>query len=109
VTIVGGTIVAEIIVAGTFEVDPSSRDEFLRNQEDNMRRSRAEPGCITYVFSADPIEPGRVCLFERWESKAALGAHLAGQRAAGPAPAGVAVLSVEAQQYEISAVGPIGS
>jgi quinol monooxygenase YgiN len=98
-----------IIVAGTLEVDPAQRDEFLRSRAEGVRRSRSEPGCIAYVFSADPVEPGRVCLFERWESKAALGAHLAGQQAAGPEPAGVPVLSAEIQQYEISAVGPIGS
>jgi quinol monooxygenase YgiN len=98
-----------MIVAGMFEVDPARRDEFLRSQEANMRRSRAEPGCIHYVFSADPIDPGRVYLFERWESKDALAAHLAGLQAAGPPAASVPVLSAEVLQYEIGAVGPVGS
>ncbi len=74
-----------------------------------MRTSRSEPGCITYVFSADPIEPGRVHLFERWESKEALAAHLAAMRAA-PRPAdAVPILEAEVKQYEIAAVGPVGS
>ena len=98
-----------IIVAGTFEVDPAERDAFLAGRDEGMRRSRAEPGCISYVFSADPIEPGRVHLFERWESKDALGAHLAAAQVAGPQPAGVAVRAAEILQYEISAVGPLGS
>jgi quinol monooxygenase YgiN len=42
-----------------------------------MRNSRAEDGCLEYTFAADPLEPGRVILFERWESQAALDAHLA--------------------------------
>lgn len=69
-----------IIVSGVFEVEPSERDAFLAGRADAMRRSRAESGCIEYVFSADPIEPGRVVLFERWESDEALSAHLAGMR-----------------------------
>ncbi len=98
-----------IIVAGTFEVDPAERDAFLLSREEGMRRSRAEPGCIAYVFSADPIEPGRVVLFERWESKDALRTHLAGIAAAGPQPPGVPIRSAEVQQYEISAFGSVGS
>jgi quinol monooxygenase YgiN len=98
-----------MIVAGVIELDPAERDEFLRNQVAAMRRSRAEPGCIHYVLSADPIEAGRVYLFERWESKEALAAHLAALQAAGPPAAGVPVLSAEVLQYEIGAVGPVGS
>jgi quinol monooxygenase YgiN len=98
-----------IIVAGTFEVDPAQRDAFVESRTEGMRRSRAEPGCISYVFSADPLEPGRVCLFERWESKDALLVHLGAMQAAGPQPAGIPMLSAEIQQYEISAVGPVGS
>lgn len=98
-----------VIVAGQFDVEPAQREEFIKGREDAMRRSRAEDGCITYVFSADPLEPGRVYLFERWESKEALAAHIAAMRNA-PRPAGgVKVLASEIQQYEIGAVGPVGS
>ena len=56
-----------IIVSGTFEVDPARRDEFLAERHERMRTSRAEAGCLEYTFSADPLDPGRVLLFERWE------------------------------------------
>ena len=46
-----------------------------------MRKSRAEPGCLEYTFSADPIDPSRVLLFERWASQATLDAHLSAMRA----------------------------
>ena len=98
-----------LIVAGYFEVDPAQREEFIRGREDAMRRSRREPGCVTYVFSADPIEPGRVHLYERWESKDALAAHLAAMREAPRPPGGVSVLSSEVLQYEIAEIGPVGS
>ena len=69
---------AMVIVGGWFEVDPSERDAFVAAQADAIRRSRAEQGCIEYVIAADPVEPGRAVLFERWASQADLDAHLAG-------------------------------
>jgi len=98
-----------LIVAGHFEVDPERRDEFISDREALMRASRAEPGCIAYAFMADPIEPGRVQLFERWESKEALATHL-GVLRSGPRPSGdVKILGAEVLQYEISEVGAVGS
>jgi quinol monooxygenase YgiN len=67
-----------IIVSGTFEVDPARRDEFLAERHERMRSSRAEAGCLEYTFSADPLDAGRVLLFERWATQAALDQHLAG-------------------------------
>ena len=76
-----------IIVGGTFEVEPDQREEFIASRHDLMRASRSEAGCLEYTFSADPIEPHRVLLFERWESQSDLDAHLAGM-GAGPKPSG---------------------
>jgi quinol monooxygenase YgiN len=98
-----------IIVAGHFVVDPDQREQFLRSRADLMRTSRSEAGCVTYAFSPDPLDPGRVLLFERWETKAALAGHLAAQRQGPPLEDGVEVREAEVQQYEISAVGPVGS
>jgi quinol monooxygenase YgiN len=78
----GGNV---IIVGGTFEVEPDQREEFIASRHDLMRASRAEAGCLEYTFSADPIEPHRVLLFERWESQSDLDAHLSGV-GAGPKP-----------------------
>ena len=66
-----------IIVGGRFEVDPEQRDAFLAERHERMRTSRGEDGCLEYTFAADPLEPSRVILFERWESQTALDAHLA--------------------------------
>jgi len=73
-----------IIVGGEFEVDPDERDRFLADRHDVMRRSRNESGCLEYTFSADPLDPGRVLLYERWESQEALDAHLSALRAGPP-------------------------
>jgi quinol monooxygenase YgiN len=98
-----------LIIAGTFEVDPRRRDEFIAGKVDAMRESRAEAGCIDYVFSADPLEPGRVHLFERWESKEHLAPHLERNNARPFDPDAVPLLDREIHQYEIAAMGPIGS
>ena len=98
-----------IIVAGYFVVDPDQREQFLRGRAETMAASRSEAGCITYAFSPDPLDAGRVLLFERWESKAALAGHLAALRERPRPDDGVEVRESEVRQYEISAVGPVGS
>jgi quinol monooxygenase YgiN len=69
-----------VIVSGVFELKPTDRDAFLAGRADAMARSRAEEGCLEYVFAADPIDSARVVLYERWASQAALDAHMTGMR-----------------------------
>ena len=98
-----------LIIAGHFDVDPAQRDEFIRDREEGTKRSRAEDGCLAYAFSADPLEPGRVLLFERWESKDALAAHIAGLRNDQQPASAIKVIGREVLQYEISNVGEPGT
>jgi quinol monooxygenase YgiN len=92
-----------IIVGGRFEVDPEQRDAFLAERHERMRTSRSEDGCLEYTFAADPLEPGRVILVERWESQAALDAHLA----ASPATTSVTPLSVSITLYDVEGERPL--
>jgi quinol monooxygenase YgiN len=89
-----------VIVGGTFEVDPDRREEFLRERHEAMRTSRAEAGCLDYAFSADPIEPGRVLLFERWTTQEALDAHLNRLRSDAPAANAVPALKASLVFYD---------
>jgi quinol monooxygenase YgiN len=73
-----------VIVAGSFEIKPDEREEFLAGRLESMRASRSEAGCLEYTMSADPIDAGRVVLFERWEDQASLDAHLAAMGNAPP-------------------------
>jgi quinol monooxygenase YgiN len=98
-----------LIVAGHFDVDPDRREQFITDRVENIRTSRGEDGCIVYAFSPDPIEPGRVLLFERWESKAALATHLEALRSAARPADDIPILGAEIMQYEIGEVGPLGS
>jgi quinol monooxygenase YgiN len=99
-----------LIVQGVFRVDPDDRVAFLEERTETMRLSRAEQGCLEYVFGADPLEPDRVILSERWASQADLDAHLAAlterrrvEAEDGAAP-GVAVLAREIATYHIESV-----
>jgi quinol monooxygenase YgiN len=92
-----------VIVGGAFEVDPSERDAFVAERAEVMRRSRAEQGCIEYVIAADPLEPGRAVLFERWASQADLDAHLAATSSAPSSdPPSVAPTAVSIVVYDVS-------
>ena len=98
-----------VIVAGVFEVDPEQRDAFLAGKFDRMRTSRAEQGCLEYTFSADPLAPGRVVLYERWAGQADLDAHLAVPPAPPASPdAEVVPKSVSIVVYDVAGERPLG-
>ena len=84
-----------LIVAGHFDVDPAQRDEFLAGRVDSIRNTRTESGCLEYVMSADPVDPTRVMLFERWADQAAFDTHMevikTAPRPSGPPPKGFSV------------------
>lgn len=67
-----------ILIAGTVDVDPEKRDEALVAARPHMTATRAQKGCVDYVWSADPLVPGRIYVFERWEDQASLQAHFDG-------------------------------
>jgi len=96
-----------LIVAGAFTLDPNERDEFIASRTDSMRATRDEPGCLEYVMAADPVDPTRVMLFERWADQASFDGHMAviaaAERSTGPAPKGMSV-----EIYDISGVRSFG-
>jgi len=57
-----------IIVAGSLTVEPSGRDAYLEGCRDVVAAARDADGCLDYALSADLLEPGRINVFERWES-----------------------------------------
>ena len=67
-----------ILIAGTGDVDPQKRDATLAAGCPHMEATRAQKGCLDYVWSPDLLVPGRIYVFERWESQEDLAAHLSG-------------------------------
>lgn len=61
-----------VIVAGHITVDPSERDVYLAGCVDVVRQARTSAGCLDFALSADLVDAGRINIFERWESQAAV-------------------------------------
>jgi quinol monooxygenase YgiN len=97
-----------LIVAGWIDVAANERDAYLAARLDSMVATRSEPGCHEYVFSADPIDPSRVRLFELWESRSDLDVHLEVLRSRATTAPGVAVLHRSVAVYETSGAEPLG-
>ena len=66
-----------IIIAGTIDlVYPTQRDATLATARVLQQKTRdEEPGCLAYVFSADPCVAGRLVVHELWQDEASLAAH----------------------------------
>jgi quinol monooxygenase YgiN len=99
-----------VIVQGTYRLEAADRDAFVGQSLETMLLTRSEPGCLEYVLAADPVDPGRVILSERWESMEDLNTHtraLNQRRRAipeGDSPPAVAPLSRDFGIYEIASV-----
>lgn len=59
-----------IIVSGHLVVDPAERAAYLGECRQVIELARAAPGCVDFHLSADPIEPGRINVYEQWETVA---------------------------------------
>ena len=61
-----------IIVSGALFVDPAEREAYLHQCRTVIVTARASAGCLDFHLSADPLEPGRINVYEQWESPAAV-------------------------------------
>jgi quinol monooxygenase YgiN len=87
-----------VIVAGHLVVDPRQRDDYLTGCVDVVRQAREAPGCLDFSLSADLLEPGRINIFERWESQAAVEAF----RGSGTSDEqGEMIVSAAVSEYDI--------
>ena len=59
-----------VIVAGHITVDPEQRESYLAGSMSIVEKARRADGCLDFAITADLLDPGRVNLFERWESQA---------------------------------------
>jgi quinol monooxygenase YgiN len=67
-----------IVIAGEVDFPPENRDTALAGARDLILMALAEPGCRHYAWTADPHDPGRVHVFEEWDSADELQFHLEG-------------------------------
>jgi quinol monooxygenase YgiN len=67
-----------VIVAGALHVDPEQREAYIEARLPILAHAREAPGCVDFVLSADPLDPGRVMVYERWRSREDLLAYRSG-------------------------------
>ncbi|TFH13226.1 MAG: antibiotic biosynthesis monooxygenase [Lentisphaerales bacterium] len=79
------SVVSEVSVIASIEVKPGRLAEVLKIMKANVPTVRAEKGCVEYRPTVDAatgmprqvLDANLITLIERWESLAALEAHLA--------------------------------
>ena len=68
-----------ILINGYVDFAPGNDIKALDKATQLMADTRCQQGCRAYVWSADPTTPGRVYVYENWETEKDLAAHLAGK------------------------------
>lgn len=98
-----------LIIAGTIRIDPTKTDEAMASAVEMMKATHQEEGNLAYVFSLDPIEPGLIQLFEKWETEEALAAHSTSPHMATfrASMGSWGVQGADIKKYEISSEGPL--
>jgi quinol monooxygenase YgiN len=64
-----------IVIAGSLKIKSESVADMQAAAQTLVLATRAEAGCISYVFSQDVEDPTVFRFFEEWESDEALGSH----------------------------------
>jgi quinol monooxygenase YgiN len=90
-----------LIIAGHLLVDPADRGAYLEANAGAVRRARGAIGCLDFVQAADPLDPSRINIFERWASEEEL---LAFRGSGQPDDGSPPVRSAEVRRYIISSV-----
>ncbi|MGY1698135.1 putative quinol monooxygenase [Geodermatophilus sp. SYSU D00766] len=93
-----------LVVAGHVDVDPAHRDSYLSGCVAVVEQARRSTGCLDFALSPDLIDPGRVNVYERWESRDAVEAF----RGSGPGEdQSAAMLSASVAEYDVADVRPL--
>ena len=88
-----------VIVSGHLTVAPEARTDYLQGCAEVVRAARTAPGCLDFAIGADLIEPGRINVFERWDSRAAVEAF----RGDGPSnEQNAALIDASVAEYDVS-------
>ena len=65
-----------IIISGTIDMPAENIGPALEEARPLIDGALAEKGCLDYDWCPDPRVPGRIRVFERWETQEDLHAHL---------------------------------
>jgi quinol monooxygenase YgiN len=76
----GGVFYGEsemLLIVGTVRLPPENLERAKPVMRAMVEASRAEAGCLEYVYAEDLFVPGLIHVKERWTNQAALDAHFA--------------------------------
>lgn len=98
-----------IVIAGAVDVAPENRERALKDARPLIEQALAEQGCIEYSWTADVSMPGRIRVFEEWESQPDLAVHLAGQpyRSMLAHLQGVGIVNAVPRKYRVDPCEPV--
>ena len=93
-----------VIVAGHVVVDAEERNSYLAGCAEVVQQARRAPGCLDFAITADLLDPGRINIFERWQSQAAVEAF----RGGGPSDEQQgAIKSASVAEYDVAGERPL--
>lgn len=90
-----------IIVSGWLQVDATERNGYVEQCRQVVELARAAEGCLDFSIGSDLVDPGRVNVYERWQTDADV------ERFRGSGPSGdqqAAIRDADVRRYRISAV-----
>ncbi len=90
-----------VIVSGHILVEPRQRRAYLDGCVGVVHQARRSAGCLDFAISADLVDAGRINVYERWESQAAVDAFR------GSAPdeeQQVSMLAAAVSEYDVAGV-----
>ncbi len=98
-----------IVISGEIDLDPAVREKALLDAQPLIAAALAEKGCVHYAWTADLARPGRVHVFEEWETEADLAYHLSAEpylQMAGHL-ASVGIKSAVTRKYRVDLIEPV--
>ena len=98
-----------IVISGEIDLAPEARERALLEAKPLISAALAEKGCVHYAWSADLNQPGRVHVFEEWETEADLAFHLANEaylRMSGHLAA-VGIRHAATRKYRVDLIEPV--
>ena len=68
-----------IIISGTVDLPPENLQAALEAGKPLIEGALTQDGCLDYDWCPEPLHAGRIRVFERWASEAALANHFEGR------------------------------
>ena len=98
-----------VVISGEIDVDPGNREKMLLDAQPLIAAALAEQGCVHYAWTTDPAKPGRIHVFEEWDTEGDLVAHLAAAPYLNMAGhlAATGILAAVTRKYRVDIVEPV--